>query len=122
MGTSDPSAFEKIEQSSIDLFKLKVFALLMCRGKSEHKGDILVDMILGNNLKEKSKNDLVNWHQPRLKAVIKNLIYFSEIFPKKYMKNFVSPSGGTVESILSDRSKNNKRTSSMKNNKISQGD
>jgi hypothetical protein len=34
----------------------------MCRGKSEHKADILVDMILGQNLKEKTKNDLINWH------------------------------------------------------------
>ena len=87
--TSGTGKFEKIEESDIDLFKLKIFALLMCRGKPEVKADILVDIVLGEHMKEKSKDDILKWHNPRLIRAIKHLIYFSEVFPKKYMKNFL---------------------------------
>ena len=35
------------------------------------------------------KEDVISFMNPRLVTSIKHLIYFSEIFPKKYMKNFI---------------------------------
>ena len=35
------------------------------------------------------KEDIISFMNPRLVTSIKYLIYFSEIFPKKYMKNFI---------------------------------
>jgi len=86
---SNDQEYEEIEQSQIDLFKLKIFALLMCRGKSDEKADVLVDIILGHHLGEKKDTDVISWMNPRLVTSIKNLIYFSEIFPKKYLKNYL---------------------------------
>ena len=99
----------------------------MCRGKSEEKAEFLVDIILGEHLKEdhkekyhakpkepaqeskgafhvpnmhidmetvglgkKEAEDVINYKNPRLVLAMKHLIYFSEIFPKKYMKNYLT--------------------------------
>jgi hypothetical protein len=40
--------FEHLEESSLDLINLKIFALLMCIGKPEHKGEVLFDMCAGS--------------------------------------------------------------------------
>jgi hypothetical protein len=61
MDATIESSLEKIEEENIDLFKLKIFALLMCRGKSEDKADFLVDVIIGERTDDKSKNDVFNW-------------------------------------------------------------
>ena len=119
----------------------------MCRGKSDEKADILVDIIIGEHLVKKEKpkivtepsketenreigafgielhvplgipsmpsglhllgekeeNEVISFLNPRLVTSIKYLIYFSEIFPKKYMKNFLPM---TPVVILSKRGKN----------------
>lgn len=40
--------FENLEYSSIDLVNLKIYALLMCIGKPEDKGEVLFDMCVGS--------------------------------------------------------------------------
>ena len=119
----------------------------MCRGKSDEKAELLVDICMGQDLVKKEKpkpkaeengelviesketekpkekgafgmkmpvmempiiempvikidgfenmlgngpeEEVISFMNPRLVTSIKYLIYFSEIFPKKYMKNFI---------------------------------
>jgi len=40
--------YENLECASIDLVNLKIYALLMCIGKPEQKGEVLFDMCVGS--------------------------------------------------------------------------
>ena len=70
-------------EKEIDLFALKIYALLMCCGKSETKASILFDLVVGKK-GTKSDDDKITWKNPRLQLSVKKLVYFAEIFPKKY--------------------------------------
>ena len=78
----------------VDMINLKLYGLLMCPGKQEQKADILFDMIFGPALQNANydaknrKNDVITWMNPRLIQAVRKLIYFSEIFPKKYLHYF----------------------------------
>jgi hypothetical protein len=37
-----------LESASLDLVNLKIYALLMCIGKPEQKGEVLFDMCVGS--------------------------------------------------------------------------
>lgn len=75
-------------QITIDVSNLKLFALLMCKGKLREKARILFDIVMGPT-KLLQGETLVSWKSGRIIKVFKQLIYFSEIFPKKYQGEFV---------------------------------
>ena len=60
-----------------------MYALLMCCGTSSDKASILFDLVVGKKFL-KNENDKITWKNPRLILSVKKLIYFAEIFPKKY--------------------------------------
>lgn len=62
---------------------LKVFCVLFCRGTHKEKSMILFDAIVGPT-GIKVERDQVSWKSSRMLKAFKYLIYFSEIFPKKY--------------------------------------
>ena len=64
----------------LNLFNLKVYAILICRGEIRKKAEHLFDLIMLKN----RKKDLLFWNNQRLKECLKMLIYFSEVLPKKY--------------------------------------
>ena len=70
-------------QINVDLFNIKVFALLMCKGTQKEKADILFDLVLGPEGVKQAK-DTIAWKSGRMVSAFKKLIFFSEIFPKKY--------------------------------------
>ena len=65
----------------LNLFNLKVYAILICRGETRRKAEHLYDLIM---LKNRNK-DYIFWNNQRLKEALKMLIYFSEVLPKKYI-------------------------------------
>ena len=90
---------EIIYQINIDVFDLKVFALLMCKGSLRDKAAYLFDLLLGpekarSERKEREKNPknaktFLSFKGGRIQQAFKRLIFFSEIFPKKYQNEFV---------------------------------
>jgi hypothetical protein len=60
----------------------------MCKGKLREKARILFDIVMGPT-KLLQGETLVSWKSGRIIKVFKQLIYFSEIFPKKYQGEFV---------------------------------
>ena len=96
-GDVNSGEFEKIEESKIDLLNLKIFALLVCKGKSEEKADILFDIIMGPTEEIKDKDNVISWMNPRLVKSVRQIIYFSEIFPKKYLTNFMPNLAGVYK-------------------------
>ena len=70
-------------QINIDLMELKIFALLMCKGTVRYKAGIMFDIAIGPE-KVKESNGTISWKSSRLIRTFKQLIFYSEIFPKKY--------------------------------------
>ena len=61
----------------------------MCPGSSKTKADHLFDIILSPQKPTKSDEEqTIDWRNPRLIGAISKLIYFSELFPKKYYNHF----------------------------------
>lgn len=54
----------------------------MCKGNVRNKAEILFDIAAAK------KEDLVAFNSGRLTKAFKNIIFFSEIFPKKYQNEF----------------------------------
>ena len=71
----------------IDIFSLKVLALLMCRGSPKEKSQLLMDLVIGKDGLKKGI-DSVQINEQRLIKAVSLLIYFSEIFPKQYYQMF----------------------------------
>lgn len=69
----------------LNLFNLKVYAILICRGEIRKKAEHLFDLIMLKN----RKKDYIFWNNQRLKESLKMLIYFSEVLPKKYINEVV---------------------------------
>jgi len=74
-------------QLNIDLFSLKLFALLMCKGSIKEKADIMFDIALGPEAVKQEKNSIA-WKSGRMVSAFKKLIFYSEVFPKKYQDEF----------------------------------
>jgi hypothetical protein len=55
----------------------------MCRGKLREKAGRLFDVILGPQQRERGESQ-ISWRSGRIINAFKQLIYFSEIFPKKF--------------------------------------
>ena len=66
----------------------KIFALLMCQGNLRRKAEAFFEIATGTL--ERNENPKLAFNSGRLKKAIKNILFFSEIFPKKYIGNFVA--------------------------------
>lgn len=65
----------------IDLFSLKVLALIVARGTAKEKANLFTDLVIGRE----SQLQGVQYFfidDSRLLRALKEIIYFSEIFPK----------------------------------------
>jgi hypothetical protein len=71
------------KEGFIDVFLLKIYALLLCRGDLKTKIEVLMDLI---TLYQKS--DKIMWSNKRLELAMKSIVYFSEILPKKYFQMY----------------------------------
>lgn len=89
---NESSEKQDLNHAKVDLMNLKIWALLMAVGERQDKADIVFDMIMGpkTTMKgfQKSENDSISWVSPRFINVIRKIIYFSEVFPKKYLTYF----------------------------------
>lgn len=86
--TVDSRGKETVIQININLFNIRMFALLMCKGTVAQKAKALYDIILGRAA-ETSDQSTVCWSSARMKNAFKKMIFFSEIFPKKYQNEFL---------------------------------
>ena len=76
-GNSEAKKYENM----VDLFSLKVLALIVARGSTKEKANLFTDLVIGR------ESHLQGVHyffidDPRLLRALKEIIYFSEIFPK----------------------------------------
>lgn len=79
--------FDPEQEKMVDVFSLKVLALLMGRGAIKEKANLFMDLVIGRErLQEGADSVVIN--DPRLMRVIREIIYFSEIFPKQYSSYF----------------------------------
>ena len=78
-----PDGKETVIKLTIDTFKLKMFALLMCKGSAREKSSELFSAIVGPAGMKVGK-DQISWRSTRMQSAFKKLLWFSEIFPKKY--------------------------------------
>ena len=68
--------------------------MLLCPGDEVDKADVLFDIMMGGGLMletydyNKRDKDKITWKNPRLIYTVRTLIYFSEVYPKKYVKAF----------------------------------
>ena len=67
----------------IDMFGLKILALLMCKDTLENKAGLFMDTIIGRAGIHCGRSSIAVGNS-RLKKAFKYLIFFSEIFPKYY--------------------------------------
>lgn len=68
-------------EKSIDVFSLKMLALLICRGNVKTKATLFLDTIIGRDGLAAGR-DVVTINNARLIRGTKKLTYFAEIFPK----------------------------------------
>ena len=83
------TAAAALDKSCIDLYSLKILSLLVCRDSAKVKMKLFVEIIYGQDARMKFPvNGLIDLGSARLKRAIKLLLYFAEIFPKKYWMQF----------------------------------
>ena len=69
----------------------------MCRGTHREKSYMLFDAIIGPT-GAKVERDQVSWRSSRMLKAFKFLIFFSELFPKKYWADFMEEDDENGES------------------------
>ena len=76
----------------VDIFNFKIFALLMCKGsirrKAENLFELAANQVAGQN--DITGEEVIAFNSGRLIKAFKHIVFFSEIFPKKYIGNFVA--------------------------------
>ena len=77
----------------LNLFNLKVYAILICRGEIRQKAEHLFDLIMLKN----RKKEFIFWNNQRLKECLKMIIYFSEVLPKKYINEVMHFKGMIIQ-------------------------
>jgi hypothetical protein len=75
------------EEKGVDIFNLKIYALLICRGRLSEKTELLFDLIMQFNKESDPEKRILTWNHPRLKRAVKLIIFMSEILPKKFLLN-----------------------------------
>ena len=76
----------------LNLFNLKIYAILICRGEIRQKAEHLFDLIMLKN----RKKEFIFWNNQRLKECLKMIIYFSEVLPKKYINEVMHFKGMVI--------------------------
>ena len=71
----------------IDLFAIRILSLLMCRDSVKVKGHLFMDTLIGRTGRALGR-DQVSINDARVKRGFKLLLFFSEIFPKKFECEF----------------------------------
>ena len=74
-------------EPQIDLFTLKILSLLMCRDTAKIKANLFMDTVLGRQRKALGRESIAV-HDQRVKKACKLLLFYSEIFPKKFECEF----------------------------------
>jgi len=101
----------------------------MCKGKIRDKAELLFEVIIGPiKAEENNEDETVAWKSGRMVNAFKKLIYFSEIFPKKYWNEFMnfktprsgkdSRNGGLNNISIQSIEQSNFNTKSPKTNQI----
>lgn len=67
----------------IDCFSLKILTLLMSRGSVKDKSNLFMDLVIGRE-RLREGIDRIAINDLRLQRAIREMLYFSEIFPKQY--------------------------------------
>ena len=79
----DQNINSSISGVQIDIFSLKMLAILMCRDTIENKATLFVDTVIGRvNLDQNVTS--IQAESIGLKRGIKLITWFSEVFPKQY--------------------------------------
>ena len=73
----------------IDLFSLKILALLLTKDTLENKANLFFDTVIGQEGLGQGK-DSVSFKNSRMQRALKKLVFFSEIMPLKYSESFTS--------------------------------
>ena len=60
----------------------------MCKGSVGVKADLFFDLVVGPEGMKQNK-ETIAWKSGRMSLAIKRLVFFSEIFPKKYQNEFL---------------------------------
>jgi hypothetical protein len=60
----------------------------MCKGSVKVKSDLFFDLVVGPEGIKQNK-ETIAWKSGRMSLAIKRLVFFSEIFPKKYQNEFL---------------------------------
>ena len=84
---SDFTSFQKkpSPDAGLDIFKLKILTLLICRGEPKVKAGLLFDLVYrGREIPEK----VIIWSNSKLKEAFEHLFFFSEIMPKMFYLKF----------------------------------
>ena len=71
----------------IDLFAIRILSLLMCRDNAKVKGHLFMDTVIGRTGRALGR-DTISINDQRVKRAFKLLLFFSEIFPKKFECEF----------------------------------
>ena len=71
----------------VDTFSLKILALLMSRGTIKEKTNLFFDLV-HNKQNRIEGNESIKINDHRLMRAIKEILYFSEIFPKQFHSHF----------------------------------
>lgn len=78
-------------QVNINMSSMKLFSLIMCKGNIFKKLIIFLDIIYGKDENEEVSYDQAVPQNPyRVKMILKKLIYFCIIMPKKYHEQFLT--------------------------------
>ena len=83
-------------EPEIDLFAVKILALLMCRDSPKVKAHLLMDTIIGRNGKALGR-EATTMRDQRLIKACKLLLFYSEIFPKKFENEFKTELANEVQ-------------------------
>lgn len=88
--TSDDGSFRHslVVDGFINIFSIKVFALLMCRGVYTDKTKLIYDLLQQEETSNKQLN--LVWTSPNLRKFTEMMFFFSEMFPKFFGNYFSS--------------------------------
>lgn len=64
-----------------------MFALVICRGETSKKAELLFDLVTSEAKARDGKAELI-WTNKSLKEAIRLIIYYSEILPKQYIQHY----------------------------------
>ena len=88
MQTTSINGFKQETEIRIKMSVFQIFALLMCKGNLRKKAETLFEIASGSI--DDGDDCVIAFNSERLTKAFKNIIFFSEIFPKKYQNEFIN--------------------------------